>query len=184
MDDTLIIKLFFERSENAIQELSQKYGRLCNHIAFNILKNQQDADECENDTYLHTWNSIPPQEPNVLKAYVCRICRNLALNRWKYYTRKRRNKEMNLLLSEVDECIPSSMNVEASADDTVIRVLNDFLENLDSQSRILFIQRYFYLESTQALGERFGMSASGVSTKLNRVRKRLKQNLEQEGIVL
>lgn len=184
MEDTMIIKLFYARSEQAISELATKYGRLLGSIAYNILHNEEDADECENDTYLQTWNSIPPKKPDVLMAFVCRITRNLALNKLKYNNRKKRNAGMEVLFSELEECIPGTEGVEAAADDVISDVIDEFLRQLDDQTRILFIRRYFYMESAKSLAIRYGLSASNVSTRLNRVRNRLRECLEEEGIAL
>ncbi len=184
MEDTKIIELFFERSEYAIKELSQKYGKLCNSIAYNILYNKEDAEECENDTYLKTWQSIPPQKPLCLLAYISKIVRNLALDKLRYCNRQKRSAELDSIFSELYECIPSNENVQDSADDTAIQVVNSFLTRLDPQTRILFIRRYFYMERVESLALRYGLSASNVSTKLNRIRQKLKVYLVKEGIAL
>lgn len=184
MEDVTIIELFFSRSEQAIGELSAKYGKLLNRIARNILNCAQDAEECENDTYLKAWNSIPPTRPAVLSAYVSRITRNLAINRLQYYSRKKRSRQMEVLFCELEDCIPGTADVEAAADDTVSNAINMFLEKLEPQTRILFIHRYFFMESVAALAVRFSLKESTVSTKLNRTRSRLKKHLEEEGIAL
>lgn len=184
MEDEKIIDLFFCRSEQAVSELSNKYGRLCSHIAIRILSNKEDAEECENDTWLRVWNSIPPTRPQILSAYVAKIVRNLALSRLQYNTRKKRHAPIELLFSELEECLPDSTNVEAAADDTVQQSINDFLNHLDDQTRILFIRRYFCAENVRELAQRFSLKESSVSTKLNRVRQQLKKHLEQEGIVI
>lgn len=184
MNDKNIVRLFFERSQQAITELSQKYGKLCFHIAMNILKCNEDAEECENDTYLKTWESIPPDDPMCLRAYVSRIVRNLALSKYRYNHRQMRDSHLQVYLSELQDCIPASQDVEASADDTVNRAIRAFLATQDMTARVLFIQRYFYMESISALSKRFGLKESNISTKLNRTRKKLKQYLEREGVVL
>ena len=116
MNDKKIVQLFFERSQQAITELSLKYGKICFHIALNILKCNEDAEECENDTYLKTWNSIPPDDPMCLRAYVSRIVRNLALSKYRYNHRQMRDSHLQVYLSELQDCIPASQDVEASAD--------------------------------------------------------------------
>ncbi len=184
MNDKTIVQLFFERSERAITELSQKYGKLCFHIALNILKCTEDAEECENDTYLKTWNSIPPDEPMCLRAYVSRIVRNLALSKYRYNHRQMRDSYLQVYLSELQDCIPASQDVEASADDTVNNAIRTFLSTQDLTSRALFIQRYFYMESISALSKKFGLKESNISTKLYRTRLKLKQHLEREGVIL
>lgn len=184
MNDKDIVQLFFERSQQAITELSQKYGKLCFHIALNILKCNEDAEECENDTYLRTWNNIPPDDPMCLKAYVSRIVRNLALSKYRYNHRQMRDSHLQVYLSELQDCIPASQNVEASADDTVNSAIQAFLSTQDLAARVLFIQRYFYMESISVLSKRFGLKESNISTKLNRTRAKLKRYLEKEGIML
>lgn len=184
MNDKEIVQLFFERSQQAITKLSQKYGRLCFHIAFTILKCEEDAEECENDTYFKTWNSIPPTEPMCLRAYVSRIVRNLALSRYQYNHRQMRDGHLQVYLSELQDCIPASQDVEASADDTVSSAIQAFLSTQDLTTRALFIQRYFYMEHISVLSRKFGLKESNISTKLNRTRSKLKQYLEKEGIVL
>jgi len=184
MNDINIVQLFFERSEQAITELSQKYGKLCFHIALNILKCNEDAEECENDTYLKTWNRVPPDEPICLRAYVSRIVRNLALSQYRYNHRQMRDSHLQVYLSELQDCIPASQDVEASADDTVNNAIWTFLSMQDLTARNLFIQRYFYMESISTLSKKFGLKESNISTKLNRIRLKLKQYLEREGVVL
>jgi len=185
MEDKCIIQLFWERSETAIQALAEKYGRLLYQIAMNILRDHSDAEECENDTYLKTWNTVPPQRPDSLKAYTSRIVRNLSLDRLRYRNRQKRSGELDLLLSELSQCIPDPYtDVEAAADDTLRRFLDRFLDTLDSQTRVLFLRRYFCMESTQELADRYGLTATNVSTRLNRVRRRLRQQLEREGLML
>ncbi len=184
MNDKDIIQLFFARSQQALTELSQKYGKLCFHIALNILKCNEDAEECENDTYLKTWNSVPPDNPTYLNAYVSRIVRNLALSKYRYNHRKMRDNHLQVYLSELQDCIPAFQDVETSADDTVNYAIYDFLLKQDFITRVLFIQRYFYMESISNLSRKYGLKESSISTKLNRTRAKLKQYLEGEGVVL
>jgi RNA polymerase sigma-70 factor (ECF subfamily) len=184
VDDRKIIQLFISRSQDAISELSQKYGAFCYRIAMNILKNSEDAEETENDTYLKVWNSIPPACPDVLRAYVGRITRNLSLSRYRYNHCEKRDGQLQVFLSELEECVPAPQDVEASADDTVRQAICAFLARQDTNTRILFIRRYFYMESISALAKDFGMKESNVSTKLNRVRLKLKCYLEKEGIIV
>ena len=184
MEDSHIIQLFFDRMESAVEALSVKYGKLCYRIAYNVLTNHADAQECENDTYLRVWDTVPPIWPDNLRAYVSRIVRNLALDRVRYQKRQKRSVATDWTLSELSECIPSSVSVEADADDTVVQALTSYLNTLDDLTRVLFIRRYFYMDSVEMLARQFGMNASSVSTKLIRTRARLRAYLEREGIVL
>lgn len=184
MEDHSIIELFFARVEQAITELAQKYGNLCRSIAYNILLSRQDAEECENDAYLRVWDTIPPTRPDSLRAYVSRIVRNLSLDRVRYYTRQKRSAAYDMLLSEMSECIPDRLDVEQAADDTAIQAVADYLRTLDAQTRVLFVRRYFHMESVESLAQRYGLKASSVSTRLTRTRSRLRTWLEQEGVAL
>lgn len=184
MEDHSIIELFFARVEQAITELAQKYGNLCRSIAYNILLSRQDAEECENDAYLRVWETIPPTRPDSLRAYVSRIVRNLSLDRVRYYTRQKRSAAYDMLLSEMSECIPDRLDVEQAADDTAIQAVADYLRTLDAQTRVLFVRRYFHMESVESLARRYGLKASSVSTRLARTRSRLRTWLEREGVAL
>lgn len=184
MDDTQIIELLIHRSDQAIPHIMEKYGKLCFHIAYNITHNTEDAEECVNDTYLQIWNSIPPQIPNSLSAYISKITRNTALNLIKHKNRHKRKHQIDLLFSELTDCIPSSENVEDSCDDEIVTALNNFLDTLDFNTRTLFIRRYFHMESIQSLAEQYNINPSTVSTKLNRTRKNFRKYLEKEGICI
>jgi len=184
MEDSHIIQLFFDRAERAIEALSVKYGKLCYRIAYNILTNHRDAEECENDTYLRVWDTVPPTWPDNLRAYVSRIVRNLALDRVRYQNRQKRSVTAECMISELSECVPAAVSVEADADDTIVQAVTSYLNTLDELTRVLFVRRYFYMDSIEMLARQYGMNASSVSTKLTRTRARLKTYLEKEGIVL
>lgn len=184
MEDSRIIELFFARLEQAVVELALKYGGLCRGIAYNILQSRQDAEECENDTYLRVWDTVPPVRPDSLRAYVSRIVRNLSLDRVRYYARQKRFGAYDVALSELDSCIPDRRDVAQAADDTAIQAIAAYLRTLDAQTRVLFVRRYFYMESVESLARRFGLKASSVSTRLTRTRARLRTWLEREGVVL
>jgi len=144
MDDDRIIELYFERSLSAISETSIKYGRYCYSISQNILHNAEDSEECVNETYLRAWNAIPPARPNRLSVFLGKITRNLSLNRYKGYGAEKRGfGEMALVLSELDDCIPSSSDVEQEVDHLLLlEALNNFLGEQPSIKRIIFVQRY------------------------------------------
>ncbi len=152
MDDQKIIELFCERSEQAIAELAKKYGSVCGRIAENILNNRQDAEECVNDAYLAVWNTVPPQEPDPLLSYVCRIVRNLAAKRYHANTAQKRNSAYDVALDEIEECFASSASVEEEFDAReTAGMIDDFLGTLDRESRILFVRRYWEADSVFAL---------------------------------
>ena len=147
MDDSKIIELFFERSEQAIIELSNKYGAICSKVADNILNNRLDSEECVNDAYLGVWNTIPSERPNPLLSYVCRIVRNLALKKYHENTAQKRNSYYDVALDEIADCISASFSIEDEImAKEVAGVIDDFLETLDQQSRIMFIRRYWHAD--------------------------------------
>lgn len=182
MEDVRIIELFFERSESAITQLTEKYGKLCRKIAGNILNNQSDADECLNDTLLGVWNTIPPNRPDSLLSYVCRIARNCALKRYEYNTARKRNSYFDIAINELDECIASGSDVEKEVEAGELeRDLNSFLAKLKKEDRIIFMRRYYFADSYAAIASLTGLSEKNVSVRLTRVRARLKDHLKERG---
>ena len=186
MEDQQIIDLFWERSENAIAAVAEKYGAYCRKIADNILSSHEDAEECVNDTYLSAWNSIPPDRPERLGAYLGRITRNLSLNRAKYYhTEKRGAGQRDLVLSELEDCIPAETSVEQEMDQRfLVEAIEGFLWKQPIQKRNIFVCRYWYLTPVKEIAKRYGMSESKITTLLFRMRKELKGYLEKEGIAI
>lgn len=182
MEDQLIIELFFQRSETAIEELAQKYGNLCKTISINILKNKEDAEECVNDTWLAVWNTIPPQSPNPLQAYVCRITRNLSLKKYESNTAKKRNNYYDVILEEIEECLESSRNVEEEIlAKELEHEINIFLASLKKKERVLFILRYWYCFSPDEIAGRMQMSTNAVTVRLHRIRGKLQKYLRKNG---
>lgn len=185
MEDVKIIELFLLRSEQAIVELSYKYGGICRKIAFNILNNLEDTEECVNDTYLGVWNSVPPQKPNPLVTYVCKIARNVSLKKYRYNTAKRRNGFYDVSLSELEDCIPNATQDSRScSDEDLSRIIGDFLDSLDKKSRVMFVKRYWYAESIKEISEEFGKTENYISVKLLRIRGKMKTYLESKGVIL
>lgn len=186
MDDKQIVELYWNRLEIAIEETSRKYGRFCFCIANNILRNKEDSDECVNDSYLHVWNSVPPQKPNSLKAFLGKITRNLALHIWEKRQAKKRGQDaVTLALEELQECIPSMSKVEQLTEQIVlVDVLNRFLESLETNKRRIFMARYFYFYSIKEIASMYNLGESKVKMSLLRSREQLKKMLEKEGIVL
>ena len=181
MDDKTIVDLYWERAENAITETQIKYGKYCRNIAYNILRSNQDADEIENDTYLRTWEAIPPKRPDNLKAFIGRICRNLALDRYDYNRASKRADVTDNVLTELTDCIPDGTG--ALSDEYILReALNGFLAGLPVRTRIIFMRRYFYLCSVKDIAHSLDMSESNVKVILLRTRGRLKSYLEKEGV--
>ncbi len=185
MDDSKIIELFFERQEQAIIELSNKYGCVCSKVAFNILNNKQDTEECVSDAYLGAWNTIPPQNPNPLLSYVCRIVRNLAIKKYHANTAAKRNSIYDVALDELENCFPSSVSVED--DFNVIetaRIIDEFLATLNQKNRIMFVRRYWHSDSIDDLAKLFQTSNHNISVRLSRTREKLKKYLIKEGVSL
>ena len=186
MDDRQILKLFEERSEAAISETAEKYGRYCHTIAYNILCNEEDTEECVNDTYLKAWEAIPPQVPEKLSAFLGKITRNLALDKYRFYnSAKRGGGQTALALEELQECVPAADNTEqAVSDKLLVEVLNRFLEELPLEKRRIFMKRYWYLQSIREIAGELAINESKVKMTLLRIRSKLKQVLEKEGIYL
>ena len=185
IDDSKIIGLFYARSEQAIVELSQKYGSVCRRVAGNILSNPYDAEECVNDAYLGAWNTIPPQNPDPLLTYVCRIVRNLAIAKYHSITAQRRNSYYDVALGELEECLASSETVEDSLTAKELSAaLDRFLDTLDKENHVIFVRRYWYSDSISEIAERMGMRRNNVSVHLSRTRDRLRKYLKKEGYLL
>ena len=184
LEDSKIIELFFDRSEEAITELSKKYGQVCKSVAENILNNQLDSEECVNDAFLAVWNTIPPQKPEHLLSYVCRIVRNLAIKKYHANTAQKRNSIYDVAIDEIKECFPSSALVEDEIESSdTAKAIDCFLESMDKQSRILFVRRYYYSDSIEDLAGLFRTSKHNISVRLSRIRKNLKKYLIKEGVL-
>lgn len=185
MEDSQIIELYWQRSEEAIAATSQKYGRLCRRIAMNIVGNFSDAEECENDTYVAVWNAIPPTRPKIFSAFLSKIARNIALNRYEYNKAQKRNNEFDLILSELEECIAAKNTVEDAVEEGVVAsMLDDFLETLSKEKRVIFVRRYWYSDSVKDIAKRMQITESKVKTVLFRTRKELQDYLEERGVVV
>ena len=184
MEDQLIIQKFCERQEQAIQDLSDKYGMLCQTIANRILSNRQDAEECVNDTLLVAWNTIPPEHPNPLSAYVCRITRNLSLKKYYANTAQKRNHYYDLVIDELEESLIGNESVE---DEILTKELqdamNEFLSECRQCDRIIFVKRYWFFESIPEIAEGIGKSKNYVNVHLHRTRKKLENYLKMKGLI-
>lgn len=186
MEDWQIISLYWERDEQAIGHTRTKYGGYLNTIAYNILANPEDSEECVNDTYLRVWNAIPEDRPKLFSAYMGKITRNLSLN---LYTRQKAQKrgggEVPYLLDELEDCIPAQGSVEEQSElAELTSAINGFLGQLNGEARALFIRRYWYAQPINQLVEWTGYSESKIKSTLFRLRKKLKIHLEQEGVLL
>lgn len=184
MTDARIIELYFERDERAIGETDRKYGPYCRSIAYNILFSHEDAEESMNDTYLRAWNSMPPERPNILSAFLGKICRRLSIDRWRRdRAEKRGGGEPALALEELEYCIPSGSG--DPADELELRELQRlyerFLTSLPAAERRVFLCRYWYMDPIADIARRFGFTEAKVTSMLHRTRERFRAVLEKEG---
>ena len=185
MEDEKIIDLFFARSELAIEELDGKYGKVCHSISYNILNNNLDAEECVNDAYLGTWNAIPPQRPNPLLAFVCKIVRRYSIMRHRANTAMKRNGAYDVALDELEECIASPTTVESAMDrKELARIIGSFLDTLTTENRVIFVRRYWFSDNYADIAERVGMTEKNVSVRLTRVRKQMRKYLEEREVLV
>ena len=186
MQDEEIIELYFRREEQAITQTDIKYGRYCRTIAWNILFSREDSEECVNDAYLDTWQSVPPTRPVSLKAYVGRITRNHAINRYEKNTAgKRGGGETPLCLEELAECVSGDGGPEQVMDYRHLTAcLNQFLKGLKREQRNVFLRRYWYGSSIKEIAGSFGMTESSVKVTLMRLRNRLREELAGEGVLI
>lgn len=183
MEDNKIIELFNERSQKAIEELSKKYGVVLKRVAVNVLGNELDSEECVNDAYLGTWNTIPPQNPNPLLTYVCKIVRNLAIKKYHNNTAKKRNSNYDVALEELENCIPCANSVEEEYDaKELTQKIEAFLDTLDKDSRVMFVKRYWFSDSISDIANDFQISNHNASVKLSRIKDKLRNYLIKEGV--
>lgn len=182
LQDKEIIELILKRDESGLEAIKDKYNSYLFTIANNVLDSEEDSLECVNDTYKKVWDSIPPNEPNNLRGYAGKITRNLAINKYKYNTRDKRNKNYELALAELEECLFED-NGEGIVDDMALKkALDSFLRSVSFKKRTIFILRYWYLCETKDIAKRVGISEVNVKVTLLRLRDKLKKFLEKEGI--
>lgn len=183
MDDQSIVQLFFERSERALAELDAKYGKLCHTLSRNILNSRQDAEECVNDAYLGVWNTVPPARPDPLRAYLCKIVRNVSL---KLYHRKRaekRNSAYDVAMQELEDCLPAPNTVESELEaKELARAIEGFLDTLSGENRVIFLRRYWFSDPYADIAKRTGISEKSVSMRLVRIRKQMRQYLVEREV--
>ena len=184
MTDAQIIALYWDRNEDAIRQTDLAYGKKLHFLADRIVQNFEDAQECVSDTYLKTWETIPPQRPNYLFAYLAKICRNFALGVLDWKSAAKRKGEVVSLTAEMETCIPDPSHERRLEGEELGEILNRFLESLSQESRVIFLRRYWYLDTVWEIANRYGMSESKVKTQLHRTRTKLHSFLEKEGITV
>ena len=183
MDDKSIVDLYFSRDQEAITQTDKKYGHYCYRIAYNILTNREDAEESVSDTYVAAWRAIPPRRPSVLATFLGKITRHIAIDRWRERSAaKRGNGEMPLALEELQDCVAGMQNVEMDYErKEIIKAYVKFLDALPVTERRVFLCRYWYVDSVEAIADKFGFSQSKVKTMLHRTRAKLRKQLAEEG---
>ncbi|MCL2203922.1 MAG: sigma-70 family RNA polymerase sigma factor [Defluviitaleaceae bacterium] len=184
MDDEKILELYFARDESAITHTAQKYGAYCRAIAQGILHNREDTMECVNDTYLRAWEAIPPKRPTVFRVYLGKITRNLSLDKHRWLNAAKRGGDtVTALYGELNECLPGVNTVEAQAEaGHITQTIDASLRKMSQEMRLVFMRRYWHADSIEAIAGRYHMSAGKVKSMLFRARKKLKADLEGEGV--
>lgn len=184
MEDSAIIDLYWQRSDTAISETELKYGRLCHSVAYNFVKNNEDAEECVNDTWLKAWNSMPNARPKVLSAFLSAITRNLAISLYRNKTSKKRGGgEVPLALDELSDCVMGQSNPEREVEARELEeAIDRFVNELPETDQIIFISRYWFLATVAEIAKKSDCTQSKVKTTLFRLRKKLRDRLQEEGL--
>lgn len=186
MEDQKIVQMIWDRMEQGLAELTEKYGSYCFSIAQHILSNREDAGECVNDTWLRVWNAIPPHRPACLPGFLGKIVRNLSLNAYKKsHAAKRGGGNVPLALEELEECISDGRRVEEHLEqEMLVAVITGFLKEQASLQRVIFLRRYFYMDSVKEIAAALNMKEGTVKSVLSRMRKELRLRLEKEAVYL
>jgi len=185
MDDKQIIELYFKRDEAALSETQDKYGKYCLKIAGNILEDIEDSEECVNDTWIMAWNKIPPLVPVSLKAFLGKVVRDVALSKYRENHAKKRYSAMTVMLDELEECVPSEINIEDQAiKRELIGLVNDFLEGIKPEDKAIFVRRYYFGEAVKTLAKECKCSENRMTQRLLKLRNKLKAFIEKGGYEL
>ena len=184
MNDGDIVNLYWERSEQAVAETAKKYGKYCHRIAYNILENSEDSEECVNDTWMSAWDSMPDKRPERLSPFLGKITRNFALKKIiRGKAKKRGGGEGMLALEELDECIASGYDLEQKIEERELgKAIDRFITQLQRKEQMVFICRYWYMASEREIAEKLGLTRSSVNAMLRRTRNKLKTYLIREGL--
>lgn len=185
INDEKIIEMFFDRSEQAIRELSNKYGKICHNLSYNIVNNRQDAEECVNDAYLGAWNSIPPAHPNPLLTYLCKIVRNISLKLYWKKEAAKRNGHYTIAMEEIETCIIAPNTVEAEIETKELAfIIGEFLDTLTLENRVIFMRRYWFSDSYKDIAEFVGLTEKNISVRLTRIREKMKKYLTKREVFI
>lgn len=184
MEDRSIVDLYFARDERAIEETAGKYGKLCHSIAYRILNNREDAEECVSDTYVGAWNAIPPARPGNLMAFVCRITRNQSLKRLEFLKREKRSPEVLVSLEELAGILPDERFVSGMGEEDLGQLISRFLRGQKEEVRNVFIRKYYFFDSIEEIARRYAFTQSKVKNMLFQTRIKLKDYLKEEGVAL
>jgi RNA polymerase sigma-70 factor (ECF subfamily) len=185
MEDQAIIALYWAREEQAIPATDEKYGALCRTLAARLLDSREDGEECVNDTWHRAWDTMPPQKPDSLRAYLLKIVRNLAIDRWRAGRARKRGGGLAALAAELEDCLPPAPSAEAEAEGRLVsQCVDRWLAALAKEDRVAFLRRYWYGWRVDDIARAAGISPNGMAQRLRRLRGSLRQALEQEGIDL
>lgn len=179
MRDSEIVNALFERDESVLKEISGQFGKLCMKIALNVLQNAEEAEECVNDAYMNIWDSIPPSRPDNFRAFICKITRNLAVNRLKFNAAKKRSGGSVISLNELENTIGEA--AEVTDYNALGELIDKFLRTEKPQAQLIFMRRYFFLDSIAEIAKMYGYGESKVKSVLFRTRKRLEKFLIKNG---
>ena len=183
LEDEKIIELYWARHESAIDETDKKYRTFCMYISRNILNDISDAEECINDTWLAAWNTIPPERPVSLSAFLGKIVKNLSLKKFRYNNSEKRRKEVTVSIEEISESAVSISDTESRTDSGELAyIISEFLRGQSKEKRVMFLRRYWFFDSYSQISELVGVSEESVRVSLMRLRKKLKKYLEERGI--
>lgn len=183
MEDGKIVELLYEHDEIGLDEAKKKYHRLLLNLAYGILRNEEDSEECLNDTYLKIWKVIPPHKPNFFKAFICKIDRQIAIDKYRYNHSKNRGDGVSLNDLDYDISIGDKTE-DKIREKELIGKINEFISKLDIESQVLFVRKYFFFEDVDDLSNMFNISTNYINVKLFRIKKRLKEYLEKEGYII
>lgn len=184
ISDADIVRLYLERNETASELSIKRYNSRIYRFAVTLLSDKRDVEECVNDTFLKAWNTIPPQQPTDLFSYLARLCRCTAYDIMKKYNAAKRSVQIVELTKEMEECIPDKLSETELSDEKLATLLNDFLETLSQDNRVIFIRHYWFGESLHEIAEKFDFSESKVKTSLHRTRVKLKEYLYKKGFII